>query len=133
MEARGSRPEAGGGAGGADDLRSGGEADAERGEDEAAFHARMLADFNAYLDKYGHEVGVLPPPLPLHTAVVPHVGSQGAALDGAVDWGQEDSELEGGATVGPQATVYTQTAQFARQRAATELAEIGRASCRERV
>ena len=33
--------------------------------------------------------------------------------DGAVDWGQEDSELEGGATVGPQATVYTQTAQFA--------------------
>ncbi|EOD08664.1 hypothetical protein EMIHUDRAFT_438290 [Emiliania huxleyi CCMP1516] len=43
-----------------------------RGEDEAAFHARMLADFNAYLDKYGHEVGVL--------LVEPQWGSSVAAM-----------------------------------------------------
>ena len=30
----------------------------------------------------------------------------------ALSLNPEDSELEGGATVGPQATVYTQTAQF---------------------
>ena len=30
-----------------------------RGEDEVSFHARMLTEFEGYLDTYGHEIGVL--------------------------------------------------------------------------
>ncbi len=43
-----------------------------RGEDDASFHARMLADFERYLDMYEHEVGVL--------LIEPQWGSSVAAM-----------------------------------------------------
>lgn len=43
-----------------------------RGEDDEAFHARMLANFEAYLDMYEHEIGVL--------LIEPQWGSSVAAM-----------------------------------------------------
>ena len=43
-----------------------------RGEADEAFHARMLADFEAYLDMYEHEIGVL--------LIEPQWGSSVAAM-----------------------------------------------------